>query len=251
MHEEHIKVLGIRFYCGQLGPLLDRAESAGLVVAPSAPVLADVSDDAHWNALQAADVAITDSGFLILLWGLMRGRLLPRITGLRFLRELIRRPELRRKGSSFWIMPSEEEGIANIGWLERQGIDVGIEDWMVAPAYPRGPLSDGELLATLERRRPTFIFINLGGGVQERLGHFLKQRLSWRPTIVCTGAAIAFFSGQQASIPSWADRVALGWLFRVVGNPRRFIPRYWRALSLAGIVWRNGPNPPEIGRARV
>ncbi len=50
--------------------------------------------------------------------------------------------------------------------------------------------------------------------MQERLGYALRKQLSYKPAILCLGAAIAFLSGGQANIPNWADRLMLGWLFR-------------------------------------
>jgi N-acetylglucosaminyldiphosphoundecaprenol N-acetyl-beta-D-mannosaminyltransferase len=82
------------------------------------------------------------------------------------------------------------------------------------------------------------VILSLGGGVQERLGHYLRQNLSYRPAILCTGAAIAFLSKQQANIPPWADRLMLGWLMRVIYAPRKFLPRYRKALQLAPLLWK-------------
>ena len=58
----------------------------------------------------------------------------------------------------------------------------------------------------LERIEPQNLFVQLGGGVQERLGLYLKNSLTQLPAILCTGAALAFLSGQQVSIPNWTDR---------------------------------------------
>ena len=243
-HGDDTRVLGLWFYGGSLDRLLERSAAAGMIVAPSAPLLADLSDEAHWEAMAAADVVIVDSGFLVLLWKAFKGRRLQRISGLRFLRGLLQREEFRRPGKSFWVMPSEADASAIVPWLESQGVALGANDWCVAPMYPRGPLVDTELLAAIERRHPDFVVINLGGGVQERLGHFLKDALSWRPTLVCTGAAVAFLSGRQARIPPWADRLFLGWLLRIVSDPARFLPRYWKAIRLGCLVWKNGANSP-------
>ena len=65
-----------------------------------------------------------------------------------------------------------------------------------------GAIFDDSLLHLINEIKPKTIFIQLGGGVQERLGLFLKQNLNYEPTILCTGAALAFLSGQQARIPS-------------------------------------------------
>jgi UDP-N-acetyl-D-mannosaminuronic acid transferase (WecB/TagA/CpsF family) len=133
-------------------------------------------------------------------------------------------------------MPSEEDARANCEWLKSQGIEVGPDDCYEAPMYPGGRLQDEELLARIERRHPVFVVMCIRGGVQERLGLFLKSRLSYRPAILCTGAAIAFLSGRQVNIPVWADRLMLGWLLRILSSPVKFAPRFWKALRLAPIV---------------
>jgi UDP-N-acetyl-D-mannosaminuronic acid transferase (WecB/TagA/CpsF family) len=80
--------------------------------------------------------------------------------------------------------------------------------------------------------------------VQERLGYFLRNRLSFRPAILCVGAAIAFLSGRQVGIPVWADRLMLGWLFRILSDPVTFIPRFWKSIRLAGLLWKYGEKAP-------
>ena len=107
-----------------------------------------------------------------------------------------------------------------------------------------GATQDGLLLERLSEKHCRVIIINLGGGVQERLGLFLRENLPNRPTILCTGAALAFLSGQQIHIPGWADRSSLGWLFRCFSHPARFVPRYWRARKLLGLLFRYGSESP-------
>jgi UDP-N-acetyl-D-mannosaminuronic acid transferase (WecB/TagA/CpsF family) len=89
----------------------------------------------------------------------------------------------------------------------------------------------------LRTAKPRVVFLNLAGGKQEVLGAWLRERLDPCPGIVCTGAAVAFLAGTQAKIPVWADRSGLGWLMRCIYEPKKFIPRYWSALPLIGMVW--------------
>jgi UDP-N-acetyl-D-mannosaminuronic acid transferase (WecB/TagA/CpsF family) len=245
MPGEFRQILGIRFYVGGLEGLLNRVAGGGLIVVPSAPVLANLPfDPAHRAALLGSDFAITDSGYMILLWAVLKGERLRRISGLRLLRGLLGRPEFRAAGATFWVMPSAADARTNLAWLDRQGVAAGPEACYEAPLYPPGALEDEALLAAIEARRPRYVVLGVGGGVQERLGYFLRQRLSYRPAILCTGAAIAFLSGQQVRIPVWADRLVLGWLFRILSDPVTFVPRFWRSIRLAGLLWRYGEQAP-------
>ena len=53
-------------------------------------------------------------------------------------------------------------------------------DIYLAPQYiKKGEIIDQSLLSQIESNRPSSIFIQLGGGVQERLGLYLKDNLSY------------------------------------------------------------------------
>jgi len=230
-------ILGIKFYVGDLHGLLDLCAEGNFVVVPAAPALVDLSTDIDYrDALEQSDFAITDSGFMVLLWKLLTGQSLIRISGLKLLRGLLARDELRQPGSSVWIMPTAKETEVNLAWLSRNNYAVTRDQCFVAPFYPKGPVSDPDLLRFIEARRPRYIIVNIGGGVQERLGLYLKRNLSYRPSIICTGAAIAFITGLQADIPVWADTLMLGWFLRCWHAPRGFIPRAWKGLRLAPLL---------------
>ena len=213
----------MRFYISDLEGLLGLVPGGGLIVVPSAPVMVRMEDDpAHRAAMEGADFAITDSGLMVLLWLLRTGERIRRISGLRLLRGLVEGKDFRGRGDTFWVMPSAGDAEANLAWLRSRGFDVTEDDTYVAPIYPRqGPLSDGHLVDMINGRRPRLVAVGLSGGVQERLGWDLRQRLAYKPAILCIGGAIAFLSGRQARIPVWADRLALGWLIRFLHSPLR------------------------------
>jgi UDP-N-acetyl-D-mannosaminuronic acid transferase (WecB/TagA/CpsF family) len=135
-------------------------------------------------------------------------------------------------------------------WLEEQGFRVKKENNYVAPLYPKESISDRTLMQQLVERDPKVVVLCIGGGVQERLGLWLREEYKVLnkpcPAIVCTGAAIGFLSGNQVNIPRWADRLYLGWLLRCLYEPKKFIPRYWNALPLASLVYRYGETLPPM-----
>jgi len=116
-------------------------------------------------------------------------------------------------------------------WSRREACSIETENCYVAPRYGV-EVEDGNLLGLIEQRRPVHIVIAIGSGVQEKLGYYLRENLSYRPAIHCTGAALGFITGDQAAIPEWADRFYLGWLFRSLAQPRILIPRLSRAFEL-------------------
>jgi UDP-N-acetyl-D-mannosaminuronic acid transferase (WecB/TagA/CpsF family) len=231
------RILGINFFVGDMPDLLGLCAEGHFIVVPAAPALADLPIDAAYRkSVEKSDFAIPDSAFMVLLWKFFTGQSLPRISGLKLLRGLLAGDELHRAGSSLWIMPSKLEMEVNLAWLNQNGYPVTLEQSFVAPYYPKGAISDPSILSWIEAHTPPYIIINLGGGVQERLGFYLKENLSYRPSIICVGAAVAFLTGLQATIPEWADAWMLGWLLRCLHEPRKFIPRYWKALRLIAVM---------------
>ena len=248
MGKNTCQVLGVPFFNGTLAEVLEQCRRGGLVVIPSGPGLAcDLPrDKSYAEALRQADLVLPDSGLMALCWRCFRFESIRRISGYALLKALLEE-EVVEQGSSFWIMPDAAQNEANCRWLQKnKGIEVGEEDLYVAPFYAKeGSLADVELLNRLKVRCPQWVFVNLGGGVQERLGLYLRENLSAKTTIVCSGAALAFLSGQQGKIPMWADRLFLGWLFRCFSDPKRFIPRYWRAWKLVWLLIRHGRRCPR------
>lgn len=229
-------ILGIRFFQGGATEAVDRMGQGGLLVVPAAPALKDLATDASYrDALVHADLALADSAFMVLIWNLLQRDSVRRLSGLKYLRELLRRADVRQPGNTVWIKANEASAARNLGWLAREGIGVPKDCIYLAPMYG-AVIDDTPLVEMLERIRPQHVVITIGGGPQERLGIYLKRKLSFGPAIHCTGAAIAFLSGDQVRIPVWADKLYLGWLFRAISEPGIFIPRYWGARKLFGLL---------------
>ena len=107
-------------------------------------------------------------------------------------------------------------------------------------------IADDALIAILEQRKPKHIIIGIGGGMQDKLGSYLKHQLTYRPGIYCIGAAPGFVTGDQVVIPMWADRFFVGWIFRIIGRPREYLTRYWKARLLPLLIIKYGTKIPQL-----
>ena len=240
------QILGIRFFVGNADEAIARISGGGLLVVPAAPALKNLANDAAYRkALKGADLVITDSAFMVMIWNRLKRDSIRRVSGLKYLSSLLKQPDFHQPGGSFWIMASHESAARNCAWLRRQGIHLAEQYCYVAPRYGKD-IQDRELLARLEERRPRHIVVCIGGGTQERLGLYLRSARKRKPSIHCIGAAIAFLSGDQVQIPKWADRMYLGWLFRCVSNPFRYMPRYWDARKLYSLMVQYGSSLPDL-----
>jgi UDP-N-acetyl-D-mannosaminuronic acid transferase (WecB/TagA/CpsF family) len=242
------RILGIDFFDGSAKEAIDIMRTkGGLLVVPAAPALKDLDRSPDYrDALLNADLAITDSAFMVLIWNRLQPIPIKRLSGLEYLRELLLEPDVREPGNTLWIMASPTSARRNLDWLAGQGIVIPEDNIYMAPMYGTAPIDDPVLLEHLNRLAPQHVIVTIGGGTQERLGLYLKRNLAYRPAIHCIGAAIAFLSGDQVHIPVWADKFYLGWLFRSLAEPRRYIPRYWDARKLLAIMLRNRSRLPDL-----
>ena len=167
------RILGIVFFDGSAQAAIALMRNGGLLVVPAAPALKDLDrNHAYREALLSADLAITDSAFMVLLWNRLQSTPIRRLSGLEYLRELLLEPDLRKPGNTLWIMASRQSAIRNQAWLAQQGITIPKDNIYVAPMYSHtggnqstlpkaGPangasthLSDPALLALIDRLRP-------------------------------------------------------------------------------------------------
>jgi UDP-N-acetyl-D-mannosaminuronic acid transferase (WecB/TagA/CpsF family) len=246
-------ILGLKFFGGTSREAVDQiTRSGGLLVAPAAPSMINLCrDEDYRRALLAADVAVADSSFMVLLWKLFTGERVPRISGLEHVKRLLEHESVRQPGAVLWVVPRESSRDKLLAFLALQNSasapsDDSVSHVYIAPKYGR-PVEDEALLALVGQNRPRHVVIAVGGGVQDKLGLYLFERLDYRPAIHCIGAALGFLTGDQVWIPEWADRYYAGWLFRSLAQPRIFIPRFWSARQLPRLIfhWREKLPPLE------
>ena len=244
------QILGIQFFNGDVeeavGLMLQRG---GLLVAPSGTCFARLrADKIYRRAVLAADLAIADSGLMVVLWRLRRGENVQRISGLRYLKHLLQMLKAEANREVFWVPPTKRAEQKLVDWSRREAFSINRENCYIAPQYG-SEIEDRDFLALIEQHHPSHVIIAIGSGAQEKLGYYLRENLSYRPAIHCIGAALGFITGDQSSIPDWADRFYLGWLWRLVAQPRIFIPRLALALELPWLIWKYGEKlPPMRGR---
>jgi len=239
------QILGISFFNGDVDEAVaSMFRHGGFLVAPSGTCFARLREDERYRcAVLAADLAIADSGLMVVLWRLLQRQKVHRISGLKYLKHLLRK--LKGEGSTevFWLLPSEGALQKLFDWSCRERFSIKTENCYVAPRYG-SDVEDRNLVVLFEQHRPAHVIVAIGSGAQEKLGYYLRENLSYRPAIHCIGAALGFLTGDQVSIPDWADRIYLGWLCRLLAQPRIFIPRLSRAVELPWLIWKYGEKLP-------
>lgn len=240
-----VKILGIDFFNGTVTDVVNELKSGGLMVVPSGPGLQTIEKEpTYYKSLRYADIAIADSGYMALIWNLFNRPKVNRISGPKFLRAFFADKDVKRS-TLLLVDPTPVDAEANRNYLNGCGFSITPDNSYLAPRYKKDNIVDPELLAKIEDQRPDYVLLNIGGGTQEILGAYLRKHLSYKPAIICTGAAIAFMTGRQANMPEWADKLYLGWLIRCVDKPSVFIPRYFAAFPLFLLMVKYGERAPK------
>ena len=248
MRECHtVEILGLGFFKGKAQDVVHLVKSGGLLMVPAAPALVNITKDiSYYHSLQFADIIIPDSAFMTIIWNMVYKEKISKISGLKLLRAFLSDEEVIDTANLLLVDPCQVDARYNIEYLRSNNFTLSDDISYVAPLYNKGMVEDNVLLDLIEQRKPRFIIINLGGGIQEKLGAYLKRRLSYKPAIICTGAAIAFLTGRQVKIPNWGDKYCLGWLFRCIEKPGLYVPRYIKGFKLLSLLLNHGKKAPFV-----
>jgi len=210
----------------------------GLFVFPAGPAITNINEShLYYNSLKKADIVFFDSGLFVILLKVFKNINVNKFSGYKFLNLFFKYLKKNKKKKVLCIDPNLKLSKSNRYLIKRLGVKK-IYNYL-APKYDLNNLSDKKLLNLARKIKPDFILTNIGGGIQEILGLYLKKNLKLKSTILCTGAAISFFTKDQAPINILIDQLYLGWFVRLIFNPYVFFKRYLRSLKLVPMVIYN------------
>lgn len=207
----------------------------GLFTFPAGPALANIEKSKeYYNSLKNADFVFFDSGFFVLLLKILKNINVYKFSGFKFLGLFFRYLKKNNEKKIFCIDPNLDFSKSNKKLIKRLGVKKSFN--YIAPIYRPNNLVDKKLLKLINKFKPDYILINLGGGTQEVLGLYLRKRLKFKVTIFCTGAAISFYTKDQAPITDFIDKYYLGWFLRLLFNPLIFVKKYITGFKLIPMV---------------
>ncbi len=74
-------------------------------------------------------------------------------------------------------------------------------------------------------------YLALGAPKQEIFAAYAQKRMP-QTGFISIGAGLDFISGTQTRAPAWVRKLAIEWLWRLMGNPRRLTARYASCIAL-------------------
>ena len=221
---------GIKFYNYSFAKIVSKIDKGGYLVAPAASALASIDvNKKYYESLKKSDIAIFDSGFFCILLRIFKGKKINKLSGYFFLKKFLNM-NFKKKTKFLTIDPTAIDAKLNKLYLRSKNIK-NVKSY-IAPQFKHSNIRDQKLIKLIKKYKPKYIIINIGGEVQELLGFFIKNNINYKISIICTGAAIAFLTKRQAPINDIIDKFYLGWLARIVFNPRKSLIRTLKSLYL-------------------
>ena len=218
----------IKFYSGDYDQIKYEFDKGGVLVAPAASALANIdTDKQYYSSLKNSKIAILDSGFFCILLRIFRFQKVKKLSGFLFLKTFL--DNFKNQQKILFIDPSRKSNILNIKFLKSKKI-INFKTY-IAPNYKK-KFFDLKLLNLVNNYKPKYIVINIGGGSQEPLAIYINKNIKYNASIMCTGAALAFMTGEQAPINKFIDKVYLGWLTRIIWNPKLYLGRILKSFKI-------------------
>jgi UDP-N-acetyl-D-mannosaminuronic acid transferase (WecB/TagA/CpsF family) len=235
MTSKILKFKGINFIDSNYNYLIDfLIKKKGYLVAPAASSLAQLNNNIIYRkSLQQSTVAIFDSGFFCLCLIFIKFLKFRKFSGYKFLKFFLNDENLKKK-KILSLDPSEIDMKLNKYYIKSKKFKL-LRNY-ICPIYNKKKIVDINLLNLINKYKPDFVIINIAGEVQEPLALYIKNNSSCRSVSICTGAAISFFTGSQAKITDFVDTLYLGWLIRILHNPKYLI-RILKATKLIMIIF--------------
>src|SRR5260370_10612922 len=126
----------------------------GFLVAPSGTCFARLrEDESYRRAIMAAELAIADSGLMVLIWRLLRREKIRRISGFKYLQQLLAKFRGEPNTEIFLVLPSKRARQKLLDWSAPEAFGVKIDNCYTAP-QSRLEIEERHLLAPIEERRP-------------------------------------------------------------------------------------------------
>jgi N-acetylglucosaminyldiphosphoundecaprenol N-acetyl-beta-D-mannosaminyltransferase len=111
--------------------------------------------------------------------------------------------------------------------LEKKFPGIQIVGKFAPPFRPLTEAEDAEITAMINRTKPDIVWVGLGAAKEEFWTVSHMGRVT-APALIGVGAAFDFHAGIKSRAPRWMSQAGLEWFFRVLTEPKRLAPRYFK-----------------------
>lgn len=153
----------------------------------------------------------------------------------------------KEKGYKHYFYGSSEETLCKL----KEKLNSKYPFLQIAGVYapPFRPLTeeeDKEVVLRINETNPDFIWVALGAPKQEQWMYEHLNRVNG--VMLGVGAAFDFEAGTVKRAPKWMQEMCLEWLYRIVQDPIRLIPRYFS--TNLSFLWNVGRETRYLRKIR-
>lgn len=206
-------------------------KSSHFLVTPNPEIILEAGhDEEYFYILNSADLAVAD-GFGLVLAGILKGELIPRITGSDITPWLLQLAETKNYRT---LIINWSAGLSTANdikqTLSSRWPKLIVE---VLDTDKKELLSEAEN-SQINNFRPQLLFVTLGAPIQEKLiWHNLKRWPSVKLALA-VGGSFDFLTNKIKRAPKIIRVLGIEWLFRLIKQPKRF-KRIWNATFVFGL----------------
>ncbi len=210
---------------------LPRGEISNYISLVGVPALVDAQHDEKLAEIYNASTMVVVDGMPIVERARKLGLKCDRFSGPDFIEVFLRYGI--DKGARHFFYGCTDEVLEKL----KEQIDEKIPGTIVCGTYapPFRELTeeeDKEVVKLIQDAKPDFLWVGLGGKKQEKWMYDHQRKIK-NTTMLGVGAAFNYLAGTLHEMPDWMEKHSLGWLARLVIEPKRL----WRRYVIGGIFY--------------
>lgn len=180
--------------------------------------------DAGYRKIQNGGAMALPDGQPLSIVSRMRGhREARRVPGPDLLPELLKLSE--EKGYTHYFYGSTENTLAELKKvILKKYPKLQIAGMYAPPFRELTKEEDEQIVSMINDTKPDFVWVALGAPKQEIWMYQHKDRVAG--LMIGVGAAFDFIAGTVKRAPMWMQKLCLEWVYRILQDPKRMIPRY-------------------------
>jgi N-acetylglucosaminyldiphosphoundecaprenol N-acetyl-beta-D-mannosaminyltransferase len=217
---------------------LARTRDRHIVVTPNLDHMVRLRSDENFRSVYAsASLVLADGMPLVWVSRLGNTPLPERVAGADLVEPVLAHAE--REGRSVFFLGPMPETLRLA--LARCAVDfprLRIAGSHAPPVnFEQDVRQDLACVSAIREARPDIIFVALGALKQELWIGRHRNELDFGVAL-CIGAGIDFFAGVRRRCPKFIARIGAEWIWRMLGEPKRLVPRYAQCLLFVPeLVW--------------
>jgi N-acetylglucosaminyldiphosphoundecaprenol N-acetyl-beta-D-mannosaminyltransferase len=241
-----VSVLGLLFHNVDMTDTIDwidRCIASGgfhqIATANVDFVLHALNDRQLQDTLCTCDLVLPDGMPIVWASRWLGSPLRARVTGVDLVQQIARRSS--EVGHRIFLLGADDSTCARaIAWMENKYPGVKIAGRYSPPIAALEDMDHESILRRVNDSRADILLVAFGNPKQERWLAMHRDRLNVSVAIG-VGGTFDILAGKISRAPRWMQRSGLEWLYRMLAEPKRLAPRYYRNLLALGAYL-----PPQI-----